>query len=256
VESYPYYNLSTNRLDFDKMLARLESLPPNSIVLLHVCCHNPTGLDLTSAQWDRVIEVLRKSRGIPFLDFAYQGFASGLDADALAVRKFADSGLGFLVANSFSKNFSLYNRRVGALSIVTSTREEAQTVLSQLKTDIRTNNSNPPRDGAEIVDTILSDAVMRDAWEKELGEMRDRIKEMRQRFIDGLASKGLTAQFEHLKEQNGMFSYSGLSKEQVHKLRNDYGIYIVDSGRICVATMTSKNVDYIVESIAKVLNGN
>jgi aromatic-amino-acid transaminase len=210
---------------------------------------------LSDNQWDRLIDLFRSHKLVPFLDFAYQGFARGIEEDAFAIRKFADAGLNFLVANSFSKNFSLYNRRLGALTIVASSKEEAQTVLSQIKTDIRTNNSNPPRDGAEIVNTILSDPALHAAWVKELDGMRERIQKMRERFITGLTGHGLGEQFKHLEHQNGMFSYSGLSKEHVLKLRSDYGVYIVDSGRVCIASMTEKNIDYIVDSIAKVVKG-
>lgn len=253
VDTYPYYAAESNSVAFDALLNKISSMPERSIVLLHACCHNPTGLDFSEKQWRELAGVFERSGHVPFVDFAYQGFAKGLEEDAFAVRLFAEQGLKFLVANSFSKSFSLYNRRVGGLSIVTGSAEEAANVLSQLKTDIRTNNSNPPRDGAEIVDLILSDPQLRPKWEAELESMRQRILSMRAQFVSALKDRGLGDRFDHLLGQNGMFSYSGLSKEIVHKLRDEQSIYMVDSGRICVASMTSRNLPVIADAIAKAL---
>lgn len=252
VETYPYYG-KDNKLAFDALLERLASLSGSHVVLLHTCCHNPTGLDLSKDQWRVLAGVFRASNLVPFMDFAYQGFAKGLEEDAWPIRHFVEAGVPCLVANSFSKNFSLYNRRVGALTVVCESSDEAQRVLSQLKKVVREDNSNPPRDGAEIVDTILSDPALRSQWENEVTGMRERIAGMRTKFLDGLAAKGLGDRFAHVREQYGMFSYTGLSKDIVHKLRDEHHLYIVDSGRVCIASMTDKNVPVIVDAIAKAL---
>ncbi len=253
VSSYPYYQASTRGVDFEGMLASFDRASEGSVVLLHVCCHNPTGVDLTSEQWTQLIATASKRRLLPFLDLAYQGFGEGLDADALPVRLFADSGLSFLVSNSFSKSFSLYGERVGALSVVARDAEEAQRVLSQLKRIVRTNYSNPPTHGGQVVAKVLNSAELRQLWEQELAQMRDRIKAMRNRFVDGLKLRAPAANFEFVKHQRGMFSYSGLNKAQVARLRDEFGIYAVDSGRICVAALNSHNVDYVTTAIAEVV---
>lgn len=255
VQTYPYYDRETHGLDFDGMMAALRSLPAGSIVVLHACCHNPTGVDPTPEQWREVVELFRdRERGlVPFLDFAYQGFGDGIDRDALAVRAFADAGIACLVSNSFSKSFSLYRERVGALTVVTADAEEAGRVRSQLKRVIRTNYSNPPSHGAHVVATILADAGQRAEWDAELAEMRERIHRMRSLFVRTLREKGVSRDFGFIERQKGMFSYSGLPLDAVRRLRSDFGLYIVDSGRICVAAMNERNLDYICASIAQVV---
>lgn len=252
VKTYPYYDKKNHSVDFDALTATLASLPSQSVVLLHGCCHNPTGLDLSSEQWQALANIFKQSDLVPFIDFAYQGFAEGIEQDAAAIRNFADADLRFLVANSFSKNFSLYNRRIGAFHAVCGSKQEADSVHSQVKRIVRTSNSNPPIDGALIVEKILSDPALRGRWEVELGEMRDRIKEMRHLFVDGLKQRGVGDKFEQVQRQNGMFSYSGLSKEQVQKLQDQHGIYPVGSGRICVASLTKHNIDYVLDALAAV----
>ena len=239
--------------DFDGMLTALKNLPARSIVVMHACCHNPTGVDLTHAQWDTLVELFQNTDLIPYLDFAYQGFGAGLEPDAYAVRAFARAGISFLVANSFSKSFSLYRERVGALTIVTADESEAKRVLSQLKRVIRTNYSSPAAHGANVVATILADADLRGVWENELAEMRNRIHRMRGLFVEGLKERKVQQDFGFIAHQQGMFSYSGLTKEQVHKLRAENSLYIVDSGRICVAAMNEKNLPVICDAIAHVL---
>jgi len=254
VETYPYYDPATHGLDFAGMTRALRAAPAGSIVALHACCHNPTGVDLSLEQW-RELASLFKERGlVAMMDLAYQGFAADVDADAAAVRLFADAGLSFFVASSFSKSFSLYGERVGALTIVTSTSEEAARVLSQLKRVIRTNYSNPPTHGGSVVAAILGDPKLRALWEEELAEMRNRVKAMRSALVNGLKARGVKRDFSFVLQQNGMFSYSGLTTAQVERLRNDFGIYAVTSGRICVAALNSKNVDYVCDAIAAVLS--
>jgi aromatic-amino-acid transaminase len=252
VGSYPYYDPQTHGADFDSMLAYLKELPAQSVVVLHACCHNPTGADLTTAQWDTLVSLFEGSALIPFLDFAYQGFGAGLNEDAYAVRAFAKAGIPCLIASSFSKSFSLYRERVGALTVITADAAESKRVLSQLKRTIRTNYSSPPAHGANVAATILADAELRTLWETELGEMRDRIHKMRGLFVQGLKDRNVAQDFSFIADQVGMFSYSGLTKEQVHKLRAG-GLYIVDSGRICVAAMNDKNLPVICDAIAGVL---
>jgi aromatic-amino-acid transaminase len=253
VGTYRYYDPATHDVDFGGMLADLRAAAPGTIVVLHACCHNPTGVDLTADQWKQVVEVVRDRRLLPFLDIAYQGFGDGLTADGAAVRLFADAGVTFFVASSFSKSFSLYGERVGALSIVAADKDEATRVLSQLKRVIRTNYSNPPTHGGTIVATVLTTPALRALWEKELGEMRERIKAMRTRLVDGLKARGVTQDLSFVTRQRGMFSYSGLSAAQVDRLQKEYGIYAVSSGRICVAALNSKNIDYVCDAIAAVL---
>jgi aromatic-amino-acid transaminase len=252
VNNYTYYDPATHGVNFDGMLADLKAMPQNAIVLLHACCHNPTGADLTADQWGQIIAVVRENGLIPFLDMAYQGFGSGIAEDGAVVRRFTEAGGPLLVSNSFSKSFSLYGERVGALSVVASSAEEAARLLSQLKRIVRTNYSNPPTHGGKVVATVLATPELRQLWEDELAGMRVRIKEMRDALVKKLAEKAPGKDFEFVRKQVGMFSYSGLSKEQVEKLRAE-SIYAVDTGRICVAALNSKNIDRVVDAIAKVL---
>jgi aromatic-amino-acid transaminase len=252
VHNYAYYDAATRGVNFDGMLAALKAMPAGSIVVLHACCHNPTGADLTQDQWDQVIAAVQAGNLVPFLDMAYQGFANGIDEDGAVVRRFAATGMAMLVSNSFSKSFSLYGERVGALSIVATTSEEATRVLSQLKRVVRTNYSNPPTHGGKVVATVLATPELRKLWEEELAGMRVRIREMRGAMVEKLKAKAPGHDFEFVREQVGMFSYSGLTKEQVGKLR-DESIYAVDTGRICVAALNSTNIDRVVDAIAKVL---
>ncbi|HKX32066.1 MAG TPA: amino acid aminotransferase [Blastocatellia bacterium] len=253
VNSYPYYDPETHGLDFNSMLETLKRLPARSIVVLHACCHNPTGVDLNQEQWALVIDVVRHRELVPFLDFAYQGFGENLDADGFAVRAFAEAGIQSLVASSFSKSFALYRERVGALTIITVSAEESKRVLSQVKRVIRTNYSNPASHGAQLVAMTLADPELRQAWEAELTEMRERIRQMREKFVAGLIGKGIEQDFSFIKDQRGMFSYSGLSPAQVQYLRDKYSLYIVGTGRICVAAMNDQNIDYICEAVANAL---
>jgi aromatic-amino-acid transaminase len=253
VKEYAYYDPKTHGLDFEGMLAALKAMPAGDVAVLHSCCHNPTGVDLTQAQWRQVLEVV-KARGIvPFLDLAYQGFAEGTDADAYAPRLFAEAMHPVLLASSFSKSFSLYGERAGALSVVTASADEAARVLSHLKRVVRTNYSNPPTHGSAIVAKILTSPDLCKQWEKELGAMRDRIKEMRKALVDGIHKRVPGADFSFILQQRGMFSYSGLTKEQVLRLRSEYSIYTIETGRICVAALTTKNIDYVADAIAKVI---
>jgi aromatic-amino-acid transaminase len=253
VVTYPYYNADTQGLDFSGMLSGLRALPARTIVTLHACCHNPTGVDLTPDQWRQVVDVVKQGDLVPFLDIAYQGFGEGIEADGAAVRLFAEAGLTFLVASSFSKSFSLYGERVGALTIVDQSQDESARVLSQLKRVIRANYSTPPTHGGMVVVTVLNTPELRAAWEAELGEMRARIKSMRRHLAQGLAARTQKRDFSFIERQNGMFSYTGLTADQVQRLRDEFGIYAVSTGRICVAALNSKNVDYVADSIAKVL---
>jgi aromatic-amino-acid transaminase len=253
VGSYPYYDAATRGLNFAGMCSALRAAPAGTIIALHACCHNPTGVDMTIEQWREVARICKAQGHVPMLDIAYQGFAEGVDADAAAVRLFADAGLSFFVASSFSKSFSLYGERVGALTIVTGSTEESARVLSQLKRVIRTNYSNPPTHGGSIVAAVLADPKLRALWEEELAEMRNRIKSVRKALVDGLKARGVERDFSFVLEQNGMFSYSGLSPAQVDRLRNEFGIYAVSSGRICVAALNSKNIDYVCDALAGVL---
>ena len=253
VQHYSYYDAAQQGIDLDGMLADLRDLPAQSIVILHACCHNPTGVDLSPEQWLQVLDVLRERQHIPFLDIAYQGFAEGIYQDAEAVRLFADSGMSFFVSSSFSKSFSLYGERVGALSIVTESKDQAGRVLSQLKRVIRTNYSNPPTHGASVVGLVLNTPELNALWQQELGEMRERILLMRKLMVAQLAAKGATRDFSFITEQRGMFSYSGLTKEQVDRLRDEFAIYAVSSGRICVAALNLSNIDVVTDAIVQVL---
>ena len=253
VENYPYYDAATRGVNFAGMKSFLEGLAAGSIIILHACCHNPTGADLSDAQWQEVVDVCKAKGLVPFLDMAYQGFADGIDADAVAVRAFSASGLQFFVSSSFSKSFSLYGERVGALSIVTASKEESARVLSQVKRVIRTNYSNPPTHGGAVVAAVLSTPELRQMWEDELAGMRDRIRAMRVALVDKLKAKGVAQDFSFVVKQRGMFSYTGLTSAQVDVLRNEFGIYAVGTGRICLAALNSKNIDAVVDAIAAVL---
>jgi aromatic-amino-acid transaminase len=250
VVEYPYYDAATHGVDVDGMLGGLAKLPKGAIVVLHACCHNPTGVDLGNDDWKRVIETVREHGLVPFLDIAYQGFGDGIEADAIAVRLFAEANLPFFVASSFSKSFSLYGERVGALSIVTGSHDEAHRVQSQLKRVIRTNYSNPPTHGAAVVAAVLNHDDLRATWETELGEMRERIRTMRRGLTQRLSAHG---DFGFIEAQRGMFSYSGLSSAQVDRLRTEFGIYAVGTGRICVAALNEGNLDRVAEAIARVI---
>ena len=253
VNNYPYYDAATHGLRFDAMLAYFNALPAKSVVVLHACCHNPTGVDLNTEQWKQIVATCQARNLIPFLDMAYQGFADGIVEDGIAVTLFAQSGLQFFVSSSFSKSFSLYGERVGALSIVTDNREESARVLSQLKRVIRTNYSNPPTHGGTVVAMVLNSPELRAEWEAELGEMRVRIKAMRTGFVEGLKALGVARNFDFVAKQRGMFSYSGLTSSQVDTLRTDYGIYAVGTGRICVAALNSKNMPAVLDAVAAVI---
>ena len=253
VNNYAYDDAATRGVNFEGMLADVKAMPAGAIVLLHACCHNPTGADLTSDQWGQVIDAVKAQGLIPFLDMAYQGFGSGIAEDGAVVGRFAAAGVPLLISNSFSKSFSLYGERVGALSIVGSSAEEAARLLSQLKRVIRTNYSNPPLHGGKVVATALTTPELRQLWEEELAGMRVRIKEMRNQFVEKLKAKAPNHNFDFVREQVGMFSYSGLTKEQVGRLRTEHSIYAVDTGRICVAALNSKNIDRVIDAIAQVL---
>ncbi|MFC3607460.1 amino acid aminotransferase [Stutzerimonas tarimensis] len=253
VQQYRYYNAETHGIDRSGMLEDLRNLPPRSIIILHACCHNPTGVDLNADDWQQIIEVLKEREHVPFVDIAYQGFGDGIEQDALAARLFAQSGMSFLVSSSFSKSFSLYGERVGALSLVTQSRDESARVLSQLKRVIRTNYSNPPTHGATIVASVLNSTELRGLWEAELGEMRDRIRMMRQAMVEQLATKGARRDFTFVALQRGMFSYSGLNVEQVERLRVDHGVYAISTGRICAAALNSRNIGHVTDAIVQVL---
>jgi aromatic-amino-acid transaminase len=253
VESYRYYDAAKRGVDFAGMLADIQAAPVGTIVLLHACCHNPTGYDITAAQWDQVIAAIKAKNLVPFLDMAYQGFGNGITEDGAVIGKFVAAGLTFFVSTSFSKSFSLYGERVGALSVLCTNKEEADRVLSQLKIVIRTNYSNPPTHGGAVVAAVLGNPELRALWEKELGEMRVRIKAMRQKLVDGLKAAGVKQDMGFITSQIGMFSYSGLSKDQMVRLRSEFGVYGTDTGRMCVAALNSKNIDYVCQSIAKVV---
>ena len=253
VQNYRYYDAATHDVNRAGLLEDLNTLPSGSIVVLHACCHNPTGVDLSPADWNNVLEVVKAKGHVPFLDMAYQGFGDGIDEDAAAVRLFAESGLTFFVSSSFSKSFSLYGERVGALSIVSESKEESARVLSQVKRVIRTNYSNPPTHGASIVAAVLNSPELRAQWEEELAEMRLRIRGMRIQMVEQLAKQAPQRDFSFVGRQRGMFSYSGLTVEQVTRLRNEFGIYALDTGRICVAALNQNNIDVVTKAIVAVI---
>ena len=253
VETYAYYDADKRGINFDGMLASLNAAPAGTVVVLHACCHNPTGYDLTAAQWDQVVDVVKNKNLAAFLDMAYQGFGAGIAEDGAVIGKFVAAGLQFFVSTSFSKSFSLYGERVGALSVVSASKEEAARVMSQLKIVIRTNYSNPPTHGGSVVAIVLNDPELRALWEKELGEMRVRIKQMRQALVDGLKAAGVQQDMSFITTQVGMFSYSGLNKDQMVRLRNEFGVYGTDTGRMCVAALNSQNIGHVCNSIAQVI---
>ena len=254
VNSYRYYDAKTRGLDFDGMLESVQKMPAGAIIVLHACCHNPTGVDPTPEQWDRIVQVTRERGVLPFLDLAYQGFGDGVEADGEAVRKFAATPGPLFVASSFSKSFSLYGERVGALSVLGGDRDEAGRVLSQLKRVVRSNYSNPPTHGGQIVSMVLTTPALHDLWEVELGGMRERIRNVRDTLFAKLQHKLPGRDFSFITQQRGMFSYSGLRKDQVDRLRNEYSIYAVDTGRICVAAIISRNIEYVADAIAHVMD--
>ena len=253
VNAYPYYDPATRGLDFSAMMQTLRHLPAGAIVVLHACCHNPTGVDLTSAQWGEIIETVRRLELVPFLDIAYQGFGDGIEQDAEPVRRFAATSGPLFVSNSFSKSFSLYGERVGALSVVADSSDEAARALSQLKRLVRTNYSNPPTHGGKIVASVLNTPELRSLWEDELKQMRERIRLMRQQLAEKIQARVPGADVSFVTRQRGMFSYTGLSKEAVARLREEFSVYAVDTGRICVAALNSRNIPYCAEAIAKVM---
>lgn len=252
-EYYPYYDAVKRGVNFDGMLTALDTAPAGTVVVLHACCHNPTGYDLTPQQWDQVVAVVQKRGLVPFLDMAYQGFGHGIAEDGAAVQKFVAAGGDFLVSTSFSKSFSLYGERVGALSVFCDSKDAADRVLSLLKVMIRTNYSNPPTHGGSVVAMVLNTPELRLLWEQELANMRTRIRQMRVLLVANLKSAGVKQDMSFITDQIGMFSYSGLTKDQMVRLRNEFGVYGVDSGRICVAALNTKNIDYVCQSIAKVV---
>ncbi len=254
VNTYAYYDANKRGIDFKGMIQSLKQAQSGTIVVLHACCHNPTGYDITQEQWTEVIDTVKAKNLTTFLDMAYQGFGQGIEEDGAIVARFVQAGLNFLVSTSFSKSFSLYGERVGALSVLCEDSQEAQRVLSQLKIMIRTNYSNPPIHGGAVVAEVLNTPALRAIWERELGEMRVRIKSMRQKLVDGLKSAGVKTDMSFITQQVGMFSYSGLSKDQMVRLRNEFGVFGTDTGRMCVAALNDKNIAHVCASIAKVLS--
>ena len=253
VQNYRYYDAASHGVNRAGLLEDLNALPSQSIVVLHACCHNPTGVDLSLDDWKQVLDVLKAKGHVPFLDIAYQGFGDGLEEDASVVRLFASLDLTMLISSSFSKSFSLYGERVGALTLVTSSQDESARVLSQLKRVIRTNYSNPPTHGGMVVSAVLNTPELHGLWVEELAEMRDRIHSVRTQLVEKLKALNVTQDFDFVLAQRGMFSYSGLSAEQVERLRVEHGVYAVSSGRICVAALNSGNIDYVANAIAQVL---
>ncbi|MBU6193541.1 MAG: aspartate/tyrosine/aromatic aminotransferase [Burkholderiales bacterium] len=253
VEAYPYYDAAARGINVAGMLAALNAAPAGTVVVLHACCHNPTGYDLTPAQWQEVVNTVKARGLVAFLDMAYQGFGEGIAQDGAVVGQFMAAGLDFFVSTSFSKSFSMYGERVGALSVVCASKEEASRVLSQLKIVIRTNYSNPPTFGAQVVATVLNTPALRQQWEDELGQMRVRIKAMREQLVAKLKAAGVPGDLSFITRQKGMFSYSGLNKAQMERLRGEFGIYGVDSGRICVAALNGRNLDAVAAAIARVI---
>ncbi len=252
VDTYPYYDPRARGIDFEGMLQALQSTPAGTVVVLHACCHNPTGYDLSASQWAAVVATIKERGLVAFLDMAYQGFGEGIAQDGAVVELLASSGVDFLVSTSFSKSFSMYGERVGALSVVCENAQEAARVLSQLKVVIRTNYSNPPTFGAQVVATVLNTPELRRIWEDELAQMRSRIQAMRQQLAEKLTAAGVQGDLSHITRQKGMFSYSGLSKPQMERLRSEFGVYGVDSGRICVAALNPGNIDAVATAIARV----
>lgn len=253
VETYPYYDPDTHGLNFEGMLASLRALPAQTVVVLHACCHNPTGVDPTFEQWQQIAQVVKDNNLVPFLDIAYQGFGDGLEEDASVVRLFASLGLTMLISSSFSKSFSLYGERVGALTLVAASQDERTRVLSQLKRVIRTNYSNPPTHGGSVVSAVLNSPELHGLWVEELSDMRERIQSVRTQLVEKLKARNVAQDFSFVLAQRGMFSYSGLTADQVERLRVEHGVYAVSSGRICVAALNQGNIDYVADAIAQVL---
>ena len=253
VRSYPYYDPRTKALDFAGMRGALDRLPAGAIVVLHACCHNPTGADLSPENWSEVLAIVQQRGLIPFLDLAYQGFGDGLDADALAARLFGGAMSPVFLSTSFSKSLSLYGERVGAFHLATASPEEAARVLSQLKRIVRTNYSNPPTHGSQLAAAVLVSPELRSLWDQELGAMRERIKHMRRELVSKIKQRAPGVDLSSILTQRGLFSYTGLSKEQVQRLRKEYSIYAIETGRICVAALNSGNIDYVAQAITKVI---
>ncbi len=253
VDTYPYYDAANKGVNFDAMLGCLNAAAAGTVVVLHACCHNPTGYDISAAQWEQVIAAVKARGLVAFLDMAYQGFGDGIAEDGAVINQFAAAGIDFFVSTSFSKSFSLYGERVGALSVVCESKEEAARVLSQLKIVIRTNYSNPPTHGAQVVATVLTTPALRAQWEEELAGMRNRIKAMRVALVERLKAAGVQGDLSYITTQRGMFSYSGLGKAQMERLRGEFGVYGVDSGRICVAALNEKNLGQVAQAIAAVM---
>ena len=253
VGTYPYYDAENKGINFAGMIGALRAADAGTVLVLHACCHNPTGYDITDAQWDEVVAVIKERNLVAFLDMAYQGFGEGIAEDGAVIQKFVAAGLDFFVSTSFSKSFSLYGERVGGLSVVCASKGECARVLSQLKITIRTNYSNPPTHGAQVVATVLNTPALRAMWEEELAGMRVRIKQMRVLLVDKLTAAGVKGDLSFITRQKGMFSYSGLNKDQMVRLRGEFGVYGVDSGRICVAALNTKNIDYVADAIVKVM---
>jgi aromatic-amino-acid transaminase len=255
VKAYPYYDAASHGVDFDKTLACLNTLPAGDVVVLHACCHNPTGVDMNAAQWQQITDLIKAKNLLAFLDMAYQGFGDGIHEDAAALRTLTASGMSFFISSSFSKSFSLYGERVGALTVVTQNQDETTRVISQVKRVIRTNYSNPPTHGATIVATVLSTPELRTMWEDELSGMRNRIRTMRSAFVAKLKALNITQNVDFVTAQRGMFSYTGLTTAQVDRLRDEFAVYAIGTGRICVAALNDKNIDHVCTSIAEVLKG-
>ncbi len=253
VKVYPYFNSETNALNFNKLAAAIARIPAGDVIVLHGCCHNPTGVDLSAKEWDIIGQLLKDLDILPLVDFAYQGFASGIQADADGWQRLLHPGKEVMIASSYSKNFGLYNERVGAMTLVASSPQVAEAARSHIKTVVRTNYSNPPSHGAAIVSTVLNDEELKAKWEREVTDMRNRINSMRNLFVETLNEKGVEKDFSFISRQRGMFSYSGLTPTQVQALRDKFSIYIVGSGRLNVAGMTEDNMDYLCEAIASVM---
>lgn len=253
IKQYGYYNTESRDLDFDLLMSDLLKIPAGDVVVLHACCHNPSGVDLTNGQWMQVAELAARAGWIPFLDFAYQGFGDGVDEDRFAVEQFAAAGIDCYVASSFSKNFGLYNERTGAITVITPSADEASVAMSHLKTVVRTNYSNPPAHGALVASLILNQSELRTVWLEELADMRERIKNMRKSLVQGLAAQGVDGDFSFIENQRGMFSFSGWSDDVVAQLRKEDSIYVVGGGRINLAGLTSSNIEYVCAAVAKAM---
>ncbi len=253
VGTYPYYDSEKIDVKFDEMIAFFKTLPENTVLILHPCCHNPTGVDLSHEQWDQVLEIIKTQKLIPFMDIAYQGFGDNLEKDAYAIRKAVEMGLSLFVSNSFSKNLSLYGERVGGLSVVCPDEAECQLVFGQLKAGVRRVYSSPPAHGGYITAAVMNTPELFAKWDSEVAQMRDRIKAMRQKLYEALSSKLPGRNFDYFIKQRGMFSYTGLNPEQVQRLQDEFAVYLVGSGRMCVAGLNESNIDYVAEAFAAVL---